>query len=224
MQLESCCSSCKRSTARTRDRYVTGQQLTCVVWLVGGERIRILGCNAPCRLQKSIEWLESWQLRATMSKRLDHFLRGDVPHQGILREGAPAESAEHRIKPAAPRVVGRQYFLDGLIGAAVQVNADVKIVVLRHHRADQIADLLGSRHAYGVSQRDHVQIFSFEQVYCIENLVGTPQISVRISEGHGDINHHFKSGTVGFFLNLLEFLERVFSRLILILAQECLGN
>ena len=56
----------------------------------------------------------------------------------------------------------------------MQVDADFEIVVLRHHRAHQIADLLRSRHADRIGQGNHLQVVDFHERDGFENFVRVP--------------------------------------------------
>src|SRR5215471_14874623 len=120
--------------------------------LIGSVRIRILGRNSAGRLQKSIEWLQSWQLGAAPAECLNDFFRWDISNQSILCEWASAESAECRVEAAATGVICGQHLLSSLIRAAVQMNSDVKVVVLVEHRADQVSDLLWRRETNSIRQ------------------------------------------------------------------------
>src|ERR1700752_4754740 len=103
--------------------------------------LRVLRRNSTGRFQKSIERLQGWQLHAALAKRLDDLFGGDVSYQRILRKRTAAQSAERRIETPAARVVGRRNLRRSLIGTAVQMDANFEVIVRRHHRADQVADL-----------------------------------------------------------------------------------
>src|SRR5215469_2054314 len=189
--------------------------------LIGSGRLRVLGCDSTSRLQKSIEWLQSWQLRAALAQRLYDFLRGNVPNQDILREWTAAESAECSVEAAATSVIRGQHFFSSLIRTAMQMNSNVKVAVLIEHRANEIADLLGRRETNSIGQGDHVQIFGLEEIQSVDDFVNAPGIAVGISKSHRDVDNDAKPGIVRFFLNLLEFIEGLFGGLVLILTKEC---
>src|SRR5579871_421373 len=191
------------------------------MWLISSVRIRVLGGNSASRFQKSIEWFQSWQLRAMPAQYFYDFFRRNVSNQSILREWAASESAECRVKTAATCVVGSQDFFSRLVRATVQMDSDIKVVVLVEYRAHQIANLLGRGETHGICQRDHVQIFGFEQIESIDNFIWTPGITIGIPKGHGYVDNDSKAGIVGFLLNLFQFVERLLGRLVLILSKEC---
>ena len=89
----------------------------------------------------------------------------------------------------------------------MQMDANFQIIVFRHYRADQLADLLRSRHANSVRQRDHPQIVNLQQRDGMDHFFRIPKIAIPVSERHRDINHDLKTGIVGFLLDLFKFVK-----------------
>ena len=85
-------------------------------------------------------------LRAATPRRalegLDYFFRRDVANQRVLRERASTQPAQGGVETTAARIVRGQNFCCSVLRTAVQVNPNLEVVVLRHHHADQFADLL----------------------------------------------------------------------------------
>src|SRR5579871_4389353 len=122
--------------------------------LIRGVRVGVLCCNAARRLQKSIEWLEGWQLRAPLAQSLNDFFGRDISNQSVLSERAAAKATDGGVESAAAGIIRSLNLLDSLVGTAVQMHSNLKIVILVQHTADQLFDLFRSSNTDCVGERD----------------------------------------------------------------------
>src|ERR1019366_3777016 len=134
---------------------------------------------------------------------------------------ASAQTTDGGIEAATAGFIGRDDFGDGLVGAAVQVDSDLKIVVLRHHRGNNFANLFRRRYADGVGEGEDANLFRLEQAHGCYYFVDAPVVAVGIAEGHRNVDDGFEPGFVGFLLDLFQFLDGVFQSLPLIVLQKC---
>ena len=106
----------------------------------------------------------------------------------------------------------------------MQVHANLEVVVFRHHRANQIANLLRARHSHRVRKRDHPQVVHFHERDGLDHLIWSPQVAIRIPERHRNINHDVEPRIVGLLLNFFQLVDRLLGRLVLILSQKAFRN
>src|ERR1039458_90406 len=66
------------------------------------------------------------------------------------------------VEAAATGFKGCDDFGGGLVGAAVQMDSDFEVVVLRHYRGDDFLNFLGRRYAYGVGERDRTNLLQLK--------------------------------------------------------------
>ena len=60
-----------------------------------------------------------------------------------------------------------------------------------------------------------------EQADAFDQLVNVPQVAIRITKGHRNVDDDVQPGVVGLLLHLLQRFEIFFRRLVLIVLQEC---
>src|SRR5262249_34861814 len=145
-------------------------------------------------------------------------------YQFVLREWTTTKPAEGRVEAAATGVIGGQNLRGRLIRAAVQVNADFEIVVALHNGRNHLANLLRRCDPDRIGERNHVNILRFEQIDSSDHFVEVPRIAIRIAEGHRYVNDSVHTLFITLFLDLLQFLDRVFESLALVILQKCRRN
>src|SRR6266568_213875 len=140
------------------------------------------------------------RISAGFPQRREDVFRRDVPNQIVSRKGTSAKSGQRAVESPATRLVGRENFFLGILGAAVQVHAqlDSRDVIL--HLAVKVADELRRRRTHRVCQRNgpHANVFQpFERV---RNNFRAPRFIVRVSKRHGNVNHEAAIRRCRFFL------------------------
>src|SRR6516164_8879782 len=113
-------------------------------------RFRIPGCNAPCRLQKSIERFDRRQVCAAVPKCLNDSLCRNISDERVLCEGTSAQAPNGRIETPAASIVGRDYLVRRLLRTAVQVYTNLEVIVFRPDSLYEFRNLLRSREPHRV--------------------------------------------------------------------------
>src|SRR6267154_4855083 len=113
---------------------------------------RMLPSHLGRGAEQSIQRLQHGWGNASQRQGLQQSLSWQISYQLVLSEWTPTQPADGAVKPPTPRIVSRQSLFYGLIGTTVEVHANIEVSVFLHHRANQIADLLRSRHANCVGQ------------------------------------------------------------------------
>ena len=62
-------------------------------------------------------------------ERFNDFFGGNITHQSILCKWTASQSAEGRIEATATGIVGGENFLGSFVGTAMQMHANIKVVV-----------------------------------------------------------------------------------------------
>ncbi len=133
---------------------------------------------------------------------------GMLPTSASCAKGHPPRPPSRRVKAAAARIVSGQHLGHRLVAPAVQVRADLEVIELADHRAQQLGNLLRRGQPDGVGQRNGADIHVRYQADRLDNLVRTPRIAVWIAERHRDVDHHIQPGVVGLLGDLFQQSRR----------------
>src|SRR5271167_4955913 len=93
-------------------------------------------------------------------------------------------AADGRIESPATSTVGRENFCRGLVGTAMQVNANLNTFEPRQHWPEQIGDLLRCCPSDRIGERDGLQVHIREYADAFDHFFSAPYVAVRIAERH----------------------------------------
>src|SRR4051812_25902567 len=93
-------------------------------------------------------------LSIALHKRCKKIFSGDISDERILCEGAAAEPADSGIEAPRASVVCGEKFLHRGIRPAVQMNADLKMVIAGDDSADEITDASCVGRAHRIRERN----------------------------------------------------------------------
>lgn len=174
---------------------------------------------------EALKWLESRKSGAEALKFSNRNFSSDIANQRVLREGATTESTQGGIKATAAGVIGSGNFCRNVIGARVEMNADLDRTIDRvEDGSDQSGNLLWRGETDGVGEGNLRDAGVREEVAGGNNLVEAPRVIVGIAEGHRDVDDEGEAGLEGGLPDGVESLDGFLGSLVLIAAQKLRGD
>src|SRR5271168_40114 len=193
--------------------------------LIHQRRVCILGANLVGHGQDLRQFcgIDS-RIGARFSQCGEDILGGDVSDRWGAREGAAAKASQRAIEPAAASFVRGKNLFFGLLGATVQMYAQLDSGDVIFHLAVEVADEGWFRRTDRVRQRNRANLYVFKPFECFGDDFRSPRLIVRIAEGHRNVNHQAAIGRFGFFVQFFNQQARLRARHVGIGPAEIRGD